>query len=91
MLIRSSSLPALFSSGGEQYLRCLIVQIEDLPIFGLGHSLGSVIHLLIGTAIFFSPDKLLLRLHVIGNLEVPYIAQMVGQVQDMLFKEMGMY
>lgn len=80
------------SSRGEQNLRCLVVQIEDLPIFGIGHSLGSVIHLLIGITNFsFSPDKLLLRVHVFGVIEIPYIGdQMVGQVQDMLFKEMGM-
>lgn len=29
-------------------LRIFVSQVEDVPSFGMGHSLGSVIHLLIG-------------------------------------------
>jgi hypothetical protein len=28
--------------------KLLILQVQDIPTFGIGHSLGSVIHLLIG-------------------------------------------
>ncbi|KAL3835766.1 hypothetical protein ACJIZ3_010502 [Penstemon smallii] len=33
----------------ERCLRCLQETVEDIPTFGIGHSLGSVIHLLIGS------------------------------------------
>ena len=64
------------------------MQIKDLPTFGIGHSLGSVIHLLIGiTKIFlfasWGENDLIAAILQIGYL-------IVDQDQDMLFKEVAM-
>lgn len=41
-------------------LKCFLWQVQDLPTFGIGHSLGSVIHLLIGilaSSLYFSHSQ----------------------------------
>ncbi|KAK4380539.1 hypothetical protein RND71_002401 [Anisodus tanguticus] len=41
----------------DRCLRFLQERVQDLPVFGIGHSLGSVIHLLIGNFVFSAlPD-----------------------------------
>lgn len=46
-------------------LRIFLSQVEDVPSFGMGHSLGSVIHLLIGRFIVHALS-IMLKLGVPG-------------------------